>query len=341
MAIMFLCNTPVYDIAKDEVLNKVLCPFVDSSNTKKSYECWRSHRVYLKTNRLAEQIVEQSGGIDTREAKRRLSLSDGYWIQYKHDIDTLFESITPYINNFSEARIVSSAKSSSVPELVVGGSQPKMWVRDSDDITYMRKSELPEQVHAEMLAVKLALKCGIPCMNAFIELDYGRIYAKDYTNLPKGHGVINLINMTSPSHSLLQFDQLGIGVLGYDPVNVAAAYSKCGVKGNTLSSAVTQIVFDAVVGNTDRETNNSNWAVLMNNNTGERQPSPMYDFNWAALNGQNTKMLDSVIASIQKAGADSVKNAVTQAKLLSDACAELGLTLWQSNAQRIIEFVQV
>ena len=96
MAILMLCNIPIYDITNDRILDAKRCPFIININnsTKQAYEIWYSHRQYLKTNRNAERIVSQTGGEETREAKRRLSLSDCFWIKNKKKIN--YNSINNY-----------------------------------------------------------------------------------------------------------------------------------------------------------------------------------------------------------------------------------------------------
>jgi len=335
MAILMLCDTPVYDTTTDTVLNRSLCPFICFTDTKKAYEQWRVNRSYLRSNRIAEQIVDNAGGSETREAKRRLSLSDGYWIKYSYDRDTLFEAITPYTNVFSDE---NNKRSSSVPELTLGGSQPKNWKRGPDGLTYIEKFEDTDQVNAEMLAIKLARLCCIPVMNAFVETDGGRIYADEYTSeyTPEviGNGVINLVNMTDVRYSLLPFDQVGITVRGTDPDSVAAAYAKAGAESDLMVVALLQVVFDGIVGNVDRETNNSNWAVFMDNKTGVRSQSWLYDFNWANLWVENVFGIKTVASHIKRAGLE--KLAIRQAEHIGSKCTELGLIVWESNAQRLI-----
>lgn len=335
MAILMLKDTPVYDIAKDKVLSAKHCPFTDFTNTKRSYEKWRENRSYLRTNRLAEQLIARMGGPYTREAKRRLSLSDSYWVRYSYDEETNFDTITPYSNPFSEL-VTYAGRSSSIPELTLTGSQPKSWRMDPETgLTYMVKIEAPEQVYAEMMAVKLARHCRIPVMNAFIDTDAGRIYADDFQSLPKGHGVINLVNLTTPDISLIQLDQLGILPKGNDPQSVLSAYEEAGVVDPHIPTVLLQVLFDGIVGNPDRETNNSNWAIYLDNKTGERTVSPLYDFNWANLQYENPTALQHLSYFIKKA--DIVNTAVKQAKVVEGACKQLGLTLWQHNARRIIE----
>ena len=335
MAVLMLRDTPVYDIAKNIVLNNQLSPFASTDDTKKAYEKWRRHRAYLKSNRTAERVIAQAGGNDTHEAKRRLSLSDGYWVKYKYDNDILFESITPYMNPFSVLYTQKgAARSSSVPEIVIGGSQPKQWKRGDDGVIYMQKTEHPEQVHAEMLAVKLAQKCGIPVMDAFVETENGgRIYATEYTSqLP--YGVINLVNMTSTDVSLIPLDQLGVWVNGYDPVSVAGGYVSCGVTECPKDIAVMQVVFDCIVGNIDRETNNSNWAIFMDNHTGNRTPSAMYDFNWANMKSINEININKIAPFIKKAKLESI--AITQITRICAMCDDMKLDTWASNAKMLL-----
>lgn len=339
MAVLMLCDKPVYDIASNMVLDNAFCPFINADDTKKAYERWRSNRIYLKINRTAERIVQQAGGRNTREAKRRLSLSDGYWVKHKFDTDVTFASITPYLNTFSEARAAGGRIPSSVPELVLGGSQPKLWMRGSDGVTYMRKSETPEQIRAEILAVKLIRKCGAKVMNAFIQTDKGKVYADHYSasRNTQNIGVINLVNMTNVNRSLIQFDQLGIWVDGYDPASVAGGYKQAGVLGDTMTIALLQVIFDAIVGNIDRRHNNSNWGIFMDNNTGKRDPSWMYDFNWANLSGSSLEQVVAVAVNIKKAGGKVEKVAATQAEHIKGVCAELGLTVWEDNARQLLE----
>jgi len=338
MTLLMLCDIPVYDITADKVLEPNLCPFLLPANTKKSYETWRKNRSYLKSNRMAERIVVQTGGAGTREAKRRMSLSDCFWVKYPYDGDTKFADITPYQTPFSLMTAhKGNARSSSVPELVLGGSQPKQWGKGQEGITYMQKTELPNQVHAEMLAVKLAHTAGIKCMNAFVVTDKGKIYAKKYSVDTKHNalGFINLVNITNTDRSMVQFDQLGISVNGYDPVAVAEAYKKAGVIEDVLKISLSQILFDVVVGNNDRQNNNSNWAVFMDNTTGKRKPSWMYDFNWANLVTKDNKMLTQVIANVKRTGFEDIACKILEPIRL--ACIEIGVNLWVENTQTILD----
>ena len=75
----------------------------------------------------------------------------------------------------------------------------------------------------------------------------------------------------------------------------------------------------------------------MDNTTGKRVPSRMYDFNWARLYAENTEMIGIVAKNIEKAGAREVEAAAAHAAVMRDACAELGLEVWRNNAQMLLD----
>jgi len=325
-----LRETPIYNITTDLVLAPSLCPFVETLDTKKAFETWKKYRAYLKTNRTTERVVAQLGGENTREAQRRLSLSDCYWIKYPCDSDVKFEDITPYSNAYSY-----EPNHQSVPELVLGGSQPKQWGRGQDGITYISKAEQSMQIHTEILAVKLAHASGLKAMNAFVRTESGKVYAKNYpTSFDyNALGVINIINITNPNRSMIQLDQLGLTPNGYNPLSVNQAYMDAGVKDDVLKIALTQILFDTVIGNIDRKSNSGNWAVFMDNASGRCIPSWLYDFNWGNLITMPMDMIEEVSTYILGAKLNDI--ALTLLAPISNACNTLGLTLWGKNAQTL------
>jgi hypothetical protein len=340
MAILMCKNTEIYDSAKGEIHNDKLCPFLSDYSTsvavnKANYKKWKDNRAFLRTNRMAEQIVKNAGTHATI-TKRRLSLSDSFWIRHDYDKNTDFEDITPYKHPFSELSQHGDG-TKSVPERVLGGAQQKRWLRDESGITYMCKLDYPEHVHREILAVKLARKVGLPVMNAFIETPGGKIYADDYTETTPLIAIINIVNMTDTDYSLVQLDQMNIGVQGLNPCNVAAAFVRAGAADNCdiRLSVLSQIIFDGIVGNHDRQHNNSNWAVMMCNRTGERKVSPMYDFNWADLTSES-RIITGIAANIRKDNLGLLGETLATADKIKTACKELNLTLWESNAENLI-----
>jgi len=342
MKILMFRDISVYDIENDLILDAPYAPFLDLNNSKAGFETWNKSRAYLKANRTAERNVQKAGGENTVEAKRRLSLSDCYWIKYNNDADVSFYNITPYRNDFSVLTMSSGhGNSSSVPDLVLGGSQPKQWERDGDAI-YMSKAEQSEQIHAEMCAVKLGLHCHIPIMDAFVKTSLGNLYAKDYP-LDFDYsrlGLIHVVNMTNEKESLVQFDHFGVGVDGFDFFSIRDTYIRLGVDQSPglTNECLRQILFDAVVGNTDRQHNNSNWAVMIGVPGAYRRVSPLYDFNWANLTSVNTEMMDEVVFKLLR-GLDKavLSSAKIVLNMLKDGCEELGFTLWKNNAAFMLD----
>jgi len=140
--------------------------------------------------------------------------------------------------------------------------------------------------------------------------------------------------MTSVDRSLISFDQLGVGVHGCDPIAVANAYAKAGVAGDTLRVAVAQILFDAVVGNRDRLTNNSNWAVFMDNVTGVRRLSWSYDFNWSNLLTKDIDLMKQVKECVKRNHLETLS--CNFLKPIINVCSKLDIDIWKENAQDLL-----
>lgn len=100
-----------------------------------------------------------------------------------------------------------------------------------------------------------------------------------------------------------------------------------------------QIIFDGIVGNIDRLNNNSNWAIFMDNATGERWPSAMYDFNWANLKVENENGIEEIARHIKMANFNQL--AIEQASHIRDMYAKLDLQLWESNATRLLSLLRI
>ena len=327
-----LKDIPVYDITTNVIVNNSLCPFFEGG-----YETWKSKRYYLKSNRVAERIVKELHGEDTFFARRRLSLSDCYWIKYDDD-NVSFDAVTPYYTQFSKLAITSGHAPSSIPELVLCGAQPKEW-RKAPDFIYMRKVDLPEKIHAEMLAVKVLKEAELSVMNSFVVTEKGKVFRVNYTEYNDNIGVINIINFTNLDRSLIQFDQLGIGVDGFDPHSVIEAYKKCGCEKNNklLQTVVNQLIADAVVGNIDRQHNNSNWAIFIDNNTGKRIPSWMYDFGWANLDSTNVH-LEQISKNFDTTMQTLSRPLLTR---LAEICRKYQLHTWKQNAETLLKLFSV
>jgi len=135
---------------------------------------------------------------------------------------------------------------------------------------------------------------------------------------------------------MIQFDQLGIRVNGYDPVAMMECYRQAGEKNKDTWKTITHyIVFDAIVGNTDRRLNAGNWAIIMDNKTGYRQISGIYDLNRASLINKNEEMIGIVGSNINKAG-NAIKNeAMAMLRAIEKVCGITGVGLWRDNMERL------
>ena len=178
----------------------------------------------------------------------------------------------------------------------------------------------------------MALSSGLKAMNAFVRTESGKLYAKNYST-PFDYnalGVINIVNITNPSRSMIQ---LGLTPNGYNPLSVNQTYMDAGVKDDVLKIALTQILFDTVIGNIDRKSNSGNWAVFMDNASGIRTPSWLYDFNWGNLITTPMDMIEEVSQYILGAKLSDI--AQTLLTPISKACDTLGLQLWSENARML------
>ena len=97
-----------------------------------------------------------------------------------------------------------------------------------------------------------------------------------------------------------------------------------------IGLAYTQVLFDAVVGNIDRANYKaSNWAIFLDNQTGERTPSYMYDFNWANLYSLNDEMIEKVASCIGSKG--DAQLAVETVQQIGWRCRDFGVEVWVEN----------
>jgi hypothetical protein len=337
MPFLMLLDVKVYDVTEGKILNRKLCPF---KGGKSGYKKWRSARKYLDTNKEAHVIVERFGS-KSKEIRRQLSMSDGYWIRHKYDENKVFRKITPYLNDFSEVRLLedrSAYRSQSSPEATLGGGMPKYWVREdigNRQVIAIRKLGFDDRVAAEILAIKLARKIGLNTMDGYIKYNGQAVLADSY-DIRRHFGAkeISLINLTTPDTSLITLEQMGIEVEGSSVDKMVEAYRKAGANGNIKRKVLSTIIFDAIIGNPDRISNNSNWAVIQNNHTGRREVSPLYDFNTADIKSENNR-LDLIVSSIKREGHSNIAK-----KLLlkfSDEVAEIKVNSWIKNMKFMIE----
>ncbi|GHU95386.1 hypothetical protein FACS1894208_08100 [Clostridia bacterium] len=310
---LFMCkDTPVYDIGERQVLNSALCPF-----TGDYYKFANEKRLYLQTNRVAASIDAMTGTTpeEKRVKSRRLSLSDCYWVKHKSD-NVKFADVTPYHNPAITAANLHLGKSS--PDLTVGGSETKHWVR-FDGVWYLCKRLSAVKYLNELVAIHTATALRVPVNNAYCRSGAGlvrgsavledqikrcgsleRLYAAG--GLPDVNELY-LENIADSSRMLLNFDMLSLKVNGYNVREVTGAFRKLGFATDMSDLyALRTVLFDAIVGNYDRFTYMPNWGVYKSPDTGKYSCSPLYDFDKLHLIDLNRGQLDMVAAFLRADG---------------------------------------
>ena len=269
MAFLMCMDTPVYSTITKDVLASHLMPCPPEHYVK-----WRNSRSFLRgINRMPEEDERQLG-TDSITVKRRLSLSDSYWIKHNRDDVRCFSDINPYTNDFYEYGVCESDKSS--PSLTLTGSVNKVWKRVNGE-TVLYKVMRPEWVKAEVAAVSLAEKLQIP-VNKVTKISDTELFVHNFTQ--PGTMLMRIqpwdLNIASASKVPSDF--------GYTFAALDAVYKNLGVKGDFH---IITALFDAVVSNYDRATNLPNWGYFKSGTDGTNTHCPLYDFNLAHPEQQN------------------------------------------------------
>ena len=270
MAYLMCMDTPVYDTIKKKVLAPHLMPC-----PVEYYEEWRNSRLFLRgTNRMPEED-ERELGVNSLTVKRRLSLSDSYWVKYSKDkAQGGFYQLTPYLNDFYEYGVRDSSKSS--PSLTVTGSVNKIW-RNVNGSIVLYKVMQPMWVDAEVAAVSLAKKLNLP-INEVTRVSNTELYIHNFTNPDVMLMRLNYWDLPASSKAKVPSD------FGYSFSKVDSVYKRLNIQGY---SHIITILFDVIVSNYDRITNLSNWGYFKSGIDGKNAHCPMYDFNLAHPHQRN------------------------------------------------------
>ncbi|MDR0272206.1 MAG: hypothetical protein LBI27_02680 [Clostridiales bacterium] len=308
MAYLMCADKAVYETAGKKVLLPELMPCPPEHYTK-----WRNSRLFLRgINRLPEDD-ERVVGEKSTAVRRRMSLSDAYWIKNEND-KADFKNITPYFNDFFEYRV--SASKNSAPSVTLTGSAPKRWKRINGE-TVIYKIMEREQVQAEIAAITLAQKLNIP-VNGFTAVSPTEIYINNFTSAEKMLMRLQTWDLEKGSFSKLR----GFGI---NFSRVKAAYEKIGIAGNFHEI---NILFDAVVSNYDRDHNLTNWGYFKSAVDGSVSHCPMYDFNLALPYEKNENL--SVIKSQLT---DAHKNILRSWR---ESVATHGFSVWVENLDTLL-----
>jgi len=269
MAYLMCMDTPVYDSSTKQILAKHLMPC-----PVEKYEEWRNSRMFLRGINRAPELDEQALGAFSRTVRRRLSLSDSYWIKYNADPVGSFSEVSPYVNEFFEYGVCVSTK--SAPSLTVTGSINKNWKRLPNGETVLYKVMRQAWVMWELRAVALAQKLNLP-VNKVTAISETELYVHNFTEPGK-------MLMRLQPWDLSAVDVKRNGDFGYTFTSVDKVYKNLGIEGN---SHIVTVLFDAVVGNHDRIKNLTNWGYFKSGVSGKNTACPMFDFNLAHADQKN------------------------------------------------------
>jgi hypothetical protein len=328
MVILMCKNTPIYDIANDAILRPDLCP-VDF--TKVAYTTWKKKRQFLKTNRVAAATVARADSIDKRISKRRLSLSDCYWVRYDYDSDTAFEDISPYYTEFLAYE--SGRQGSSVPDATLGGSFQKNWFNHEGFLVFQKQTN-PKMVCNEMAALALAHRLDVDANQGGIKIGEKSVITNAFQlSQVIEDNSIYIENITSPEKMLLPISwttptRTNVS-RGHDVMRMRLAYK--GILDDSVAKdfIVRTILFDAIVVNDDRRVNMSNWGYYKDPDTGVCSPAPLYDFNLAHLD-EKTWYLPNILKSL-KSSDDYVKIARGYLESWEQGIKDFGAEKWVEN----------
>ncbi|MCL1807909.1 MAG: hypothetical protein FWG31_09440 [Oscillospiraceae bacterium] len=309
MPLLMCKDVPVYDINTGCVLRKELMP-CDPFNLLK----WKNARSFLRTNKAAESVLQKVIHLSF-VLKRRLSLSDCYWIKDSRE-KKRFDQITPYMHPFVSMELITKKTiNTSVPDHTLGGSFPKYWVIRGDGQRAIRKLEPASMAQVEVECSNLLDRIKFP--HACVEAD--------------GEGAVLINNITNLKQMLIPFHILGESAVGYDVSSVSTVYAKYGIPRIEAEEYVLRtVLFDAIVGNYDRYQNMSNWAIYKDSDTGANKLPPVYDFNLAHLDAPNIYLRKIVEIIFAQAFARQAK------VLLNEWKPHVRHSAWMSNLTELI-----
>jgi len=345
VATLMCKNVPIYSTTTNTVLKPSLCPIRFTS--VKEYNEWLKSRLYLKSNRIAEASVSTADNIDLKISKRRLSLSDCYWVKRTNDKYAEFEEITPYLHPFIDYSLNVGKSGSSVPDATIGGSFPKTWV-NLEGGAAINKIIPDTMVYNEMAALSLAARLGVAACKArasviddagttrFVSTDDFKLSYKVTGNSIYIDNISDLtwmllpLNWTTPSD--LKINR------GHDIAEMINSYDGILMSSTAERVIIKTLLFDAIVSNDDRRTNMSNWGYYKHSATGATRPAPLYDFNLAHVN-QNTMYVNSVIDSFNSKDVYK-KTAKEYLDKWESGIKAFGAEKWFENYKRLTEGIK-
>ena len=143
MMILYLKNTPVYDIDNNNLLDKQRAPgILQKHPSNETFSNWLHSRYSSNTNAFAHTTLSRE---DLDRETHIFNLSDCYWISDDNTI--LFETASPYLNNH---------KDYTIPTLYTNGYLTKRWISSTQLL------KCGTNVEIEIECSRLLRLCNIP-----------------------------------------------------------------------------------------------------------------------------------------------------------------------------------
>ena len=247
MTILYLKNTPVFDVDTKEILDFKKCPGLLQKNPS-AFKQWMKYRYSSNTNSFARALKGVTFGQGNRVKIDRethaFSLSDCYWIS--DDPSLRFEELSPYFANFWKGDTEYSG--GAVPTLYANGYISKYW----ESATNLVKTG---DLEIEVECSRVAKDCGVNC---------AKVWGRDCD--------IVVQNFTTPGMMLESAEMSGlIDPDDFDEFTIVSLLGKQGLQ---------MVILDAIFGNGDRHA--GNFGFLRSADTGEYLGvAPLYDFDHA------------------------------------------------------------
>lgn len=282
-------NVPKKEIENIVIHNQTLLPVnIEANNITESLQSFIKHRKAPSHRRFMQNLMrphnsnELMGYIDVSLG---LSLNDSYWIMPANK-DYKWKDINLYKHPFNETLalvafgIVGSHNTNDVspsPEYTTNGILKKCWHRENDGEIYLYKgnAEVPndnkgyggKETYSEYYMAQIAKVLGFDCVPYDLKEFHNQVVSSCPLFTNENEGFV-------PIHYFL--DKESKKLKGIELVDeLEKIYDK--------DKLADMLMFDSIIGNTDRHL--GNFGMIVDNNTKEiLRPAPIFDNGLSMFN---------------------------------------------------------
>ncbi|AYZ73656.1 hypothetical protein EGX98_06260 [Fusobacterium necrophorum] len=277
----------IKDINKEQ---RNLFPY-SLEETALGLEKWISARKVPKNRQFVNEILDTLTNreslkhpMDYIEVSFGLSLNDSYWIVPEDGKEYLWKDYNLYNNKFSEIlsliaftgyeKEVTGLRTS--PEYTTNGMLKKCWHKKENGIYLMKGSGFEaanggKEAYSEFYMSQVAKELGIEHIEYDLEKFQGQLVSSCLLATSEDYGY-------EPIGNILRKNKIEVVTLDAKVVlEIKKVYKE------NFEQFEDMMLFDAIIGNTDRHL--GNFGMLKNNNTGEiLKPFPLFDNGLSMLN---------------------------------------------------------